>query len=320
MIARFRYHLDLRAPLRMADKTYTHRDGLLLRYGSGEDSFVWADASPLPGFSTESLEDVLSARMSDIPEHLPSLRFAVDSLRQVSGLPFGAMPYVPVNALIGSAAPEEMMVQAEAAIQAGYKTLKVKIGRSFSDEFTFLEAFADRHPHIRLRLDANASLSLRDAIDRLPRLAEFKPEYLEQPVAGTDDLLALARVSPVPIAADESVRSRADAARVIRDGAVRVLILKPMMIGWWADTIAILEDAYRHDVACVLTTSLESAVGRRITAAFAARYAPLGHAHGLATGSLFTRDVIVKPDPIRNGDYHPESVSDIDSAMLEPVP
>ena len=103
-------------------------------------------------------------------------------------------------------------------------------------------------------------------------------------------------------------------------GAVRVLILKPMMIGWWADTIAILEDAYRHDVACVLTTSLESAVGRRITAAFAARYAPLGHAHGLATGSLFTRDVIVKPDPIRNGDYHPESVSDIDSAMLEPVP
>lgn len=320
MIARFRYRLDLCAPLRLADKTYTHREGLLLRYGSGDGSFAWAEASPLPGFSKETLEDVMYARVSDIPDHLPSLRFALDSLRQFPVLPFDSLPFVPVNALIGSAAPDEMMRQAEAAVTVGFKTIKVKIGRSFTDECVFLESFVDRHPHIRLRLDANASWSLRDAIDRLPRLAEFKPEYLEQPVAGTDDLMALARVAPVPIAADESVRSHADAKRLLKDGGVRVLVLKPMMIGWWADTIAILEDAYRRDVACVITSSLESAVGRRITAAFAARYAPLGHAHGLATGTLFSRDVILKPDPIRNGAFHPETVAELDPTMLEPVP
>lgn len=320
MIARFRYRLDLRAPLRLADKSYTHRDGLLLRYGFGDGPFAWADASPLPGFSKETLEDVLHARMSDIPDHLPSLRFAVDSLRQFPTLPTDTLPYVPVNALIGSSTPEEMMIRAEAAILAGYRTLKVKIGRSFQDEIAFLESFVDRHPQIRLRLDANASLSLPEAIGWLPRLAGFDPEYLEQPVADTDDLMALARSSPVPIAADESVRSHAEAERLLKDGAVRVLILKPMMIGWWSDTLAILEDAYRRDVACVITSSLESGVGRRITAAFTARYAPLGHAHGLATGALFDRDVLAEPDPIRNGAYFPEAMPLLDHTMLEPVP
>lgn len=320
MIARYRYRLAFRSPLRLADKTFTHREGMLLRYGYGDAPPVWAEASPLPGFSTETLADVLSARMTDIPDHLPSLRFAIDSLRQGGALPLGDLPRVPLNALVGSRSAEEMMREAEAAVAAGFKTLKVKMGRSFTDEFAFLEAFVDRHPGIRLRLDANASLTYAEAADWLPRLAGFKPEYLEQPVAGTEDLMALARISPVPVAADESVRSYADAKRLLKDGSVRVLILKPMLIGWWADSLAILDDAYRQDVACVVTTSLESAVGRRITAAFTARYAPMGHAHGLATGSLFDGDVIPGADPIRDGHFHPEPVRDLDLDRLEPVP
>lgn len=294
------------------------RDGLILRYGLAEP-FLWSEASPLPGFSSESLADILTAPLSSIPDSLPSLRFALDGLRfQQSGLP-ERFAEVPVNALIPSGDIPSMRAAAEAAIAAGFRTLKVKIGRDIEAELEFLSTLAALHPHLRLRLDANARLPLSQATELLPRLASVNPEYLEQPVASTEDLMALARVSPIPIAADESIRTADDAKRLLTDGAVRVLILKPMMIGWWTDVIRIMETAYTKNVACVVTTSLESGVGRRLTAMFASTYAPLIHAHGLATGFLYLTDLLRDDHLIRDGFYHPVPITNLQTDLLLPI-
>jgi len=294
------------------------RDGLILRYGLAAP-YLWSEASPLPGFSTESLDDILTAPLSSIPESLPSLRFALDGLRfQQSGLP-ERFSEVPVNALIPSGDIPSMRSAADAAIAAGYRTLKVKIGRDIESELEFLSTLAALHPHLRFRLDANARFTLRQATDLLPRLASVNPEYLEQPVASTDDLIALARHSPIPIAADESVRTPDDAKRLLADGAVRVLILKPMMIGYWSDVIRIMESAYAKNVACVVTTSLESGVGRRLTAMFTSTYAPLIHAHGLATGFIHDIDLLRDDHLLRDGFYHPEPIGDLRTDLLSPL-
>jgi o-succinylbenzoate synthase len=294
------------------------RDGLLLRYGLAEP-YLWSEASPLPGFSSESLADILTAPLSSIPDSLPSLRFALDGLRfQQSGFP-ERFAEVPVNALIPSGDIPSMRAAADVAIAAGYRTLKIKIGRDIDAEIEFLSTLAALHPHLRVRLDANARFTLRQATELLPRLASVNPEYLEQPVASTDDLMALARLSPIPIAADESVRTPDDAKRLLQDGAVRVLILKPMMIGWWSDVIRIMESSYSKNVACVITTSLESGVGRRLTAMFASTYAPLIHAHGLATGFLYPTDLLRDDHLIRDGFYHPEPIGEIRTDLLSPV-
>ncbi len=294
------------------------RDGLLLRYGLAEP-FLWSEASPLPGFSSESLADILHAPLASIPDSLPSLRFALDGLRfQQSGIP-ERFAEVPVNALIPSGDIPTMRSAAEAAIAAGFRTLKVKIGRDLEAEIEFLSTLASLHPHLKLRLDANARFTLKQAVEFLPRLASVNPEYLEQPVASTEDLMALARVSPIPIAADESVRTPDDAKRLLQDGAVKVLILKPMMIGWWSDVIRIMESAYAKNVACVVTTSMEAGVGRRLTAMFTSTYAPLIHAHGLATGFLHPTDILRDDHLIRDGFYHPEPIGEIRTDLLSPV-
>lgn len=293
------------------------RDGLLLRYGLAEP-FLWSEASPLPGFSTESLADILTAPLSSIPASLPSLRFALDGLRFQQALP-ASFSAVPVNALIPSSDIPSMRVSAEAAISNGFRTLKIKFGRDIDAEIELLSTLASLHPHIKFRLDANARLSLRQATELLPRLASVNPEYLEQPVASTEDLMALARVSPIPIAADESVRTPEDAQRLLADGAVKVLILKPMMIGYWSDAIRIMESAYGKNVACVVTTSMESGIGRRLTAMFSATYAPLIHAHGLATGFIHETDLLRDDHLIHDGFYHPEPIGDIRTDLLHAV-
>lgn len=319
MISRFRYRLPFREPLKMAGRTYTHREGLVLRYGI-RHPFRWAEAAPLPGFSSESLDDLLSTSFVDIPPRLPSLRFALDALRDPDADSDTLLPRIPVNALIGSGTPQQMRHAAETAVGRGFTTLKVKIGRSLAEETAFLDGFVSAHPGIRLRLDANASFTLDEALAFLPRFAAYNPEYIEQPVADAGDLMTLARKSDVPIAADESIRNRSDAERLLNDGAVSVFVLKPMMIGYWADTLSILDSAYRKRVGCVITTSMESGIGRRITARFAARYAPLDLAHGLTTGPLLSSDTIVDTDLIRGGFYHPEPLGPIDTTCLVAVP
>lgn len=302
MISRFRYRLD-------------HREGLIIRYGLKEP-FVWSEAAPFPGFSHESLDDILNAPLHDIPETLPSLRFAIDGIRFQQTPAPPRFQEIAVNALIPSSDPASMESSAEAAILAGYRTLKIKVGQNIEDEIEVLQSLAARHPHIKLRLDANGRFTLPQLVDLLPSLSSVNPEYLEQPVASTEDLMRLARISTIPIAADESVRTPADAQRLLSDGAVNVLILKPMLIGYWADTLRILESAYRHNVACVITTSMESGVGRRLTAMFASRHAPLTLAHGLSTGSLMKHDLLRDSHLIRDGFYHPEPIITIDESHL----
>jgi L-alanine-DL-glutamate epimerase-like enolase superfamily enzyme len=212
-----------------------------------------------------------------------------------------------------------MRAAAEAAVAAGFRTLKIKIGRDIDAEIEFLSTLASLHPHLRLRLDANARLSLAQATELLPRLASLNPEYFEKPVASTEHLMSLARISPIPIAADESVRTPDDAKRLLDDGAVRVLILKPMMIGYWSDVIRIMESSYNKNVVSVITTSLESGIGRRLTAMFTSTYAPLIHAHGLATGFIHDTDLLRDDHLIRDGFYYPEPIGDIQTDLLFPV-
>ena len=294
------------------------RDGLILRYGLAAP-YLWSEASPLPGFSSESLADILTAPLSSIPASLPSLRFALDGLRFQQAPPPERFAEVPVNALIPSGDIPSMRAAAEAAVAAGFRTLKIKIGRDIDAEIEFLSTLASLHPHLRLRLDANARLSLAQATELLPRVASLNPEYLEQPVASTEDLMSLARISPIPIAADESVRTPDDAKRLLDDGAVRVLILKPMMIGYWSDVIRIMESSYNKNVVSVITTSLESGIGRRLTAMFTSTYAPLIHAHGLATGFIHDTDLLRDDHLIRDGFYYPEPIGDIQTDLLFPV-
>ncbi len=53
----YRYELPLSEPLTLGGATLHHREGLLLELAGEGGAVGWGEASPLPGFSRESLEE-----------------------------------------------------------------------------------------------------------------------------------------------------------------------------------------------------------------------------------------------------------------------
>ena len=56
----FRYRLPLIEPLSLAFGTLTHREGCLLRLTAEDGTEGWGEAAPLPGYSLDTLDDVLT--------------------------------------------------------------------------------------------------------------------------------------------------------------------------------------------------------------------------------------------------------------------
>jgi len=246
-------------------------------------------------------EAVAPALAADALEASPAARFAVetallDLAGQAAGQPAWALwlpkhappARWPVAALLSAGlSPEELVPAGRAAVDAGFGTLKVKIGRpgAFDDELLALEALrmavGDR---VAIRLDANGTLLAGQAADRgrvlerrLGALAPLRPELLEEPVAV--ESLLLARSSPVPIGLDETLQ-RPDAerllARALERGLCRAVVLKPMALGGAARCLALAAQARAGGAGVVASHLLDGPVAYAATATLALVLAAMG--------------------------------------------
>jgi L-Ala-D/L-Glu epimerase / N-acetyl-D-glutamate racemase len=113
----------------------------------------------------------------------------------------------------------------ETAVELGFRAFKVKVGRD-PDADTARIALARElaGDDAFLGADANGGWPLPVALETVPRLAESRIAFIEQPV-GADDLEGLREVRAlgVPLIADESVYSPADVLRIGRLGAADIV-------------------------------------------------------------------------------------------------
>ena len=144
-----------------------------------------------------------------------------------------------------------------------------------------------------IRVDANAAWDVDTAAARIARARPAVGlEYVEQPCASLEDLVALRRRVDVRVAADEAVRRAADPLRVDLREACDVVVLKAQPLG---GVRAALRVAEAHGLPCVVSSALESSVGIAAGVALAAALPELPFACGLATVALFTGDVTSSP-------------------------
>jgi L-alanine-DL-glutamate epimerase-like enolase superfamily enzyme len=150
-----------------------------------------------------------------------------------------------------------------------------------------------------LRLDANCAWNEREAAEFLGALAGLPVESVEDPLVQPDRTawIRLQAKVPFPLAADESLRIMgADA--VFNQPPVRRIVLKPMVLGGLVSALALARRAREAGVECVVTSTVDSAVG--VTAALHLAAAVANDlAHGLATSAWLEGDVGNPPWPSR---------------------
>lgn len=232
---------------------------------------------------------------------------------------------LPINGLIWMGSQDAMRRQINEKLDAGYTTLKLKIGAiDFEQECELLAYIRSRFSpeQITLRVDANGAFSPQQALAKLQRLAQFGIHSIEQPIrAGQPDLLAdLCRQSPVPIALDEELIGHmeyVDKFRLLKKIQPQYIILKPTLLGGLRHCDEWIELANRLNIGWWITSALESNVGLNAIAQYTAQFKNL-LPQGLGTGQLYHNN-IDSPLYITQGylRYDPAQVWDL-SALSTP--
>src|SRR5579862_7361486 len=229
-----------------------------------------ATAGPsLAGLEITRIQPIEQAITNALPQS-PTARAGVEmaaynAFSQYTGVPLwrlfgGARRSVETDVTLSIVpdAPE----RARAAWDEGIRVFKVKLGSPDREsDFARLMAVSDAVPDARFRLDANQAFTPDEALAFLHRVldAGLQVELLEQPVAAAD-LVGLNRVaagSPVPVFADEAVKSPADALRLVRESRVQGINVKLMKSGISGalDIIAIARAAaLKLMLGCMLET------------------------------------------------------------------
>ncbi len=135
---------------------------------------------------------------------------------------------------IGIEHEHETVRRAEAHRENGFKALKLKVGLDLENDVRRMVAVRDAvGPGMEMRVDANQGYSVEQAVVFCEEMHTLGVALVEQPVDADDyaGLKAVKDRSPVPIMADECLRSVADARKVAADGAADIINIKLMKSG-----------------------------------------------------------------------------------------
>jgi len=223
----------------------------------------------------------------EVPAKFGAVRFALAAARSVSRQPIEPVR-VPLTALLpaGPAA----LAALPPLLEAGWLTFKWKVGVGDPDRELGLldELFAALPGYAKLRLDANGAWSRRQAEKWLARCADRPVEFVEQPVAANDEsaLHGLAEDFPVKLALDESVVQLDEARRWQAEGWPGIFVIKPALAGPLEDVAAWV---VAHGVDVVLSSAIETALGRAAILRFALRHHSvlLRRSPGFGVGEVF---------------------------------
>ena len=302
--------LGFKTPLKTAKGTISQRQSILL---SVEDDRAkgWGEASPLEGFGGEDLGSCLAALESIPDQSAEAYRYALDlssscpcaaaaivgaladHQARVRGVPLALQmaasqglrpsPRLRCNALLASGDAE----QALSAQAQGFGALKWKSsGDTLADAETVKNIRKAVGPSMRLRIDANGSWTQAQTLEFAQLVSDYDLDYVEQPLPpGEEEALAHFTEGKLRVALDESAHSIDAIAKACESMWAEVLVVKAQWLGGYPALRQALNLAKaRHPRRVVVTSTLDSAVGRAHALHATAALGLDSEVHGLATG------------------------------------
>ncbi len=258
----------------------------------------WAEASPLPGRSQETIQDVLDAlnRFSKgISAPLPpSLQFALDTTL----LPPFEKPLKICRLLSGT--PQQILKIAERLYQEGATHVKVKVADIKIQESVAL--IKELKHFFRLRIDSNRSWGMEEAKVIMHNFSPEDPsiEFFEEPLRIPHEL----RNFPLPIALDESLAEKS-IDHFLSFPMLRALVIKPSLLGGIAACEQWMSICQQRHLQYVWSSAFESGIGILQLARLAAQYPSSNSPPGFDSYSFLSQDLLATPLLLHGGTLTP---------------
>ena len=280
---------------------HSERTFAVLTLTSENKTVGLGEASPLPGYSPESIEDVAQelhdlidapievdpsfaprAFLDSMPEvqrtEHPSARFALESalldwLGKVRGEPvhslLGKRPGrpIPIADLVFEVDPARWPDHVDRLCGDGATHLKLKVGSALDREVAALQTVRDRHPGLAIRLDANGRIDIADLRRHATTLESLGLEFIEEPVALQDWPKAVSL--PLPFALDETLKDESMSRRLLGEGDIRAVVIKPAVRGGVTAALDLAKIAREHGAQPVMSHTFDGPIARAATAELA---------------------------------------------------
>lgn len=163
-----------------------------------------------------------------------------DLLGRALGVPVGVLwgrrraERIQLGWVVSGPGPEAVADCVAEGAELGYRAFKVKIGlHEEEQDLAIVAAVRAAAPDAPLWVDANQAYTVDRAAALARELDRYGVTAFEQPLAANDvtGLRRLRRISPIPVALDESLRHPTDLATFVKLEAVDVAIAKVQRSG-----------------------------------------------------------------------------------------
>lgn len=259
-------NVDLEEPFRIAIGTKYNIENALITVVLENGIEGYGEAAPLEPINGENQATVLATLKScvdfikgkevadyrSISKTLRSVFWAqvtarcaiemalIDAYTKVLNIPLyqffgGAGNKAETDYTIDIVPPQTAKKNAAELAKEGYRVLKTKVGKNLTDDIDRLLAIKEGAPVCGITIDANQGYTPCEAVHFIEEMAknDIRPVLFEQPVSRYDlqGMRFVKDHTSIPIAADESVFTSADAINVVRAGCADFINIKLMKSG-----------------------------------------------------------------------------------------
>ncbi len=177
----------------------------------------------------------------------------------------GGDPVVTTDITISVDHIDKMVADSIAAVERGYDSLKIKVGKDIGLDIERVKAIhAAVEGRALLRLDANQGWTAKQAVYAMHALedAGVQLELLEQPVPARDiaGLKFVTERVHTPVMADESVFGPREVIELIQERAADIINIKLMKTGGISNAVRIADIASLYGVECMIGCMIENTI------------------------------------------------------------
>jgi o-succinylbenzoate synthase len=322
----FSYKIPLNPPLCLKNLTIMQREGLLIKLTDKEEFTGVGEIAPLPGFQEDSpaefvkkfakikkwllkkeflpeinrLNGLLAKELSTL-KLTPAEQFGLESaLLQLSAAAHKKPLYkemsdsltrnIKLAALVYADQPD-VINSVITLYDKGFHTIKIKVGRQkIEDDIKCIrKIYKLTNRKIKLRIDANRSWAIEEAIFFVNEIKNYSPEFIEEPVNDPRLLQEFVSITKIPVALDESL------PLFFPDVFwAKALVVKPAVVGSLDKVNEYIQYANQTRKLVIISDTYLSAVGLTLELSLAAALIKNPVAMGFGTYRWLAHDLVPK--------------------------